>query len=79
MRTSLNTIKYKGEFDCNIAHLNIMCKKINNYPHKVYDLIEQYGGEADSVTREAIFTYIADKYHNGDYSVVYDKWLEGAV
>ena len=79
MAISLNTIKDKGEFVCNIAHLNAMCKKINRQPHKVYDLIQEYGGIDDTVTRETIFSYLANKYYNGEYSIVYDKWLERAL
>jgi hypothetical protein len=52
-----------------------MCAKIKETPAKVYDLIKEYGGLEDTVTREAIFSYIADKYHNGNYDIVYNKWL----
>ena len=72
---TLSNIKQKGDFKCNIHHLNKLCEKVNRSPQKVYDLISEYGGEADTITREAIFYYIANKYHNGDYNVTYDKWL----
>lgn len=72
---TLQDIKQQGNFTCNISHLNRLCKKVNDTPYKCYELIHEYGGDADSVTREAIFSYIADKYHGGDYGVVYDKWL----
>jgi hypothetical protein len=72
---TLSEIKRMGEFSCNTSHLNRMCAKIKETPAKVYDLIKEYGGLEDTVTREAIFSYIADKYHNGNYDIVYNKWL----
>ncbi len=73
---TLNTIKKCGGFTCNISHLNRLCEQVNQRPNQVYELIAQYGGEADSVTRETIFEYIANKYNNGDYGIAYDRWLE---
>ncbi len=74
---TLQIIKRIGEFDCNIYQLNKMCDKVNQTPWNVYQIIEEYGSFADSYTRECIFNYIADKYHNGDYEKVYRKWLDG--
>lgn len=76
---TLQEIKRQGEFTCNIAHLNRLCAKVKDKPWKVYDLIDDYGGMADTVTREAMFNYIADKYHDGDYDKVYKPWLNGTV
>ena len=74
---TLHEIKKIGEFPCNISHLNRMCDKIKEQPAKVYDIIQEYGSFIDSYTRESIFQYIADKYHNGDYNKVYNQWLKG--
>lgn len=74
--TTLHTIKDMGNFKCKTVALNHLCSEVNKEPSRVYELISEYGGEADSVTREEIFSYIADKYHCGDYSVVYNAWLE---
>ncbi len=75
---TLHDIKRIGEFKCNVSHLNKMCEKINQTPYRVYELIEEYGSFVDSYTRETIFQYIADKYHDGDYSKVYNAWLRVA-
>lgn len=71
---TLQSVKEAGNFICNISHLNTLCRKIKEQPRNVYDLIEQYGGEADTVTREAIFSYIANKYYDGDYDRIYKRW-----
>jgi len=78
--TTLHDIKQAGEFKCNIARLNIMCKHIARRPSKVYEIAKEYGTPfvVDSYMRETIFQYIADKYHNGDYSKVYNAWLKAA-
>jgi len=73
---TLQQIKENGEFICNVSHLNRMCKKIAENPAQVYTIIMGYNGQADSVTRESIFSYIADKYFNGDYDQVYNKWIK---
>lgn len=73
---TLQGIKKAGNFTANIAHLNGMTKIISQQPARVYEIISKYGGEADTVTREAIFSYIADKYDNGNYDRVYKQWLE---
>lgn len=75
MQVTLNQIKKLGEFPGNISYMNRLCAAINDYPAKVYELISLYRGQADTVTREAIFGYIADKYHNGNYDITYDRWL----
>lgn len=72
---TLQQIKTMGEFNCNVSHLNRMCAKIKESPAKVYEIIKEYGGLDDTVTREAIFSYIADKYHAGNYDKVYNAWL----
>jgi hypothetical protein len=76
---TLQEVKDAGGFTCNISHLNRLCSKVKESPAKVYELIREYGGEADSFTRETIFSYIADKYHNGNYDKVYDQWLATSV
>lgn len=75
--TTLQHIKKIGTFPGNISHMNRLCALVNGRPWDVYDLIDEYGGEADSVTREAIFGYIADKYHDGDYGKTYKRWMKG--
>lgn len=72
---TLNEIKKIGQFPCNVANLNRMCLSVKRVPGMVYDLIAEYGGLQDTVTREAIFSYVADKYHNGNYDKVYTAWL----
>lgn len=74
---TLQDIKRIGEFDCNVYRINMMCAEINRTPQKVYEIMAKYGTSigVDSYTRESIFNYIADKYHNGNYNIVYNKWL----
>lgn len=74
---TLQDIKRIGGFTANISHLNRMCKRIKDSPAQVYEIMQEYGTEygVDSFTRETIFSYIADKYHGGDYGKVYDRWL----
>lgn len=72
---TLQTIKQYGEFTCNLSHLNRLCAKVNAEPEKVYPLIREYGGMDDTVTREAIFSYVAEKYHK-EYNEIYHRWLD---
>jgi hypothetical protein len=72
---TLHEIKRQGNFTCNVSHLNRLCEKVNTMPHKVYSLIGDFGGMPDTVTREAIFQYVADKYNNGNYETIYQRWL----
>lgn len=65
------TIGYKG----NLYHLSRLASKIADNPSKVYDYMAEYGIPGDSIIREKLFSYIADKYHNGNYAKVYDAWL----
>ena len=74
---TLQEIKKIGQFSANISHLNRMCARIKDNPAKVYEIMAEYGADMDSYTRESIFTYIADKYHNGNYDKVYNAWLKG--
>lgn len=74
---TLQDIKRIGEFKVNTAHLNVMCDKIDRTPHKVYEIIVEYGSFVDSYTRETIFQYLADKYHDGDYDNLYNRWING--
>jgi hypothetical protein len=74
---TLSDIKQAGGFDIDFFDIDIMASFINKTPSKVYDYIAQYGGEADSYTRETIFGYIANKFYNDNYDVIYDRWLEG--
>ena len=71
----LTTIKEYGQFTCNISHLNTLCLLVAQQPATVYELIRQFGGVDDTVTREAIFSYITDKYNGGDYNKIYLAWL----
>lgn len=73
---TLQDIKRIGEFNCNIYHINKMTEKVKKNPGQVYELMTEYGTFQDSYTREVIFQYIADKYYNGNYDVVYNQWLE---
>jgi hypothetical protein len=75
MQITLHDIKRVGEFRCNVSHLNKMAAKIKAAPQNVYEIVREYGGLVDSVTRETIFSYIADKYHGGDYDKIYYAWL----
>lgn len=75
MKITLHEIRRQGDFSCNTSHLNRLCAKVKDNPAEVYELIREYGGEADTVTREAIFSYITDKYNGGDYDKIYYKWL----
>ena len=77
MKPTLQAVKEHGEFKCNISHLNRMCDKVKETPAKVYDIIEEYNGNADSVTRETIFQYLTAKYYDGDYQVIYQQWMRG--
>jgi hypothetical protein len=74
---SLLEIKKIGQFTANVSHLNRMCQRINDEPQRVYEIMQEYGTPftIDSYTRESIFSYIADKYHNGNYNRVYKRWL----
>lgn len=65
------TLGFKG----NISHINQLVKKVYKHPDQVYDYMKIYGIMPDSVIREKIFTYISDKYYNGEYQIVYSKWL----
>jgi hypothetical protein len=76
--TTLQDIKRVGEFPCNIAALNRMTAQVNRTPWRVYEIMTEYGTFQDSWTRETIFQYIADKYHDGDYEKVYQRWLKGS-
>lgn len=67
-------IKKLGSFPI-VTDIDYLAFCINAEPSRVYTLIRSFHGEADSVTREALFQYCADKYHKGDYDVIYDRWL----
>lgn len=66
------TLGFKG----NLSHINRLADKVYANPARVYELMQEYGIGADSVIREKLFSYIADKYHDGDYNKVYDKWIK---
>jgi len=80
MQITLQDIKKVGGFTANISHLNRMCRRIKDEPSKVYEIMQEYGTAygVDSYTRETIFSYIANKYHNGNYDRVYNSWLRNA-
>lgn len=65
------TIGFKG----NVSHLNRLATKVNRNPSKVYEYMQEFGIPFDSIIREKLFGYIADKYHNGNYDKVYRQWL----
>ena len=76
--TTLQQVKEVGEFTANISHLNKMCDKIKETPKKVYEIAAEYGtpfAMGDSYMRETIFSYIADKFYDGDYSKIYNRWI----
>jgi hypothetical protein len=75
--TTLQNVMTAGNFK-STARLGQMCDRIYKNPEHVYPLIGNYGGEADSVTREAIFSFIADKYYKGNYNKIYDRWLNNS-
>jgi Mg2+/Co2+ transporter CorC len=78
MKITLHEVKRSGQFTCNTSQLNRMCDKIKKNPENVYELIDEYGGIADSVTREKIFQYLTDKYNDGDYEKIFSLWLQRA-
>lgn len=71
IRVDAISLGYTG----NISHLNRLADKVKESPADVYELMEEYGIPLDSVIREKLFRYIADKYYDGDYRKVYDRWL----
>lgn len=64
-------IGFKG----NLSHINVLVHLVFAKPQRVYEFMNMYGMGADSVLREEIFTYIADKYYDGDYDKIYNEWL----
>lgn len=44
-------------------------------PENVYIFMNMYNIPTDSVMREKIFNYAADKYYDGDYDKIYKQWL----
>lgn len=66
-------VGYKG----NMSHISRLAKKTSDNPALVYVYMEDYGIAVDSVVREKLFAYIADKYHHGNYERVYRSWLRG--
>ena len=50
---------------------------LENAP-RIYDFMGENGCGADSVSRESLFAYAADKL-GVDYEVLYDKWLSGVT
>ena len=64
-----------GRFTCPPAQVAALCAKVNEDPGAVYELVRAYGGEPDSVTREAVFEVVAETFHGGVYAAVYDRWL----
>ena len=73
--TTLQDIRKAGNFNCQARTLERLCNSVKLAPSSVYNLISYYGGEADSYTRETIFSYIADSFYNGDYDKIYLEWL----
>lgn len=71
IKNDAKTLGFKG----NISHINILTYKVFAKPDMVYEFMEEYGIPCDSVIREKIFSYIADKFYNGDYDKVYKQWL----
>jgi len=65
-------------FKGNISHMNRLADKVNKRPDKVYDLMAEYGIYHDSIIREKLFQYLADKYHKGNYDKLYKRWLQAA-
>jgi hypothetical protein len=72
---TLKEIKRVGNFEMTSPYIRNMCVNVMNNPAKVYEIIKDCGGEADTVSREAIFSYIADEFLNGDYDKIYEAWL----
>lgn len=75
---TLNEIKVQAMycgFKGNVSHINQLVRKVHKDPKDVYRLMNVYGINTDSIVREYIFRYIADKHYNGDYTKVYNKWL----
>ena len=62
-------------FSGNVSHINRLVKAVKQQPNKVYDLMNDYGINTDSIVREKIFAYITDKWYDGDYNKVYNQWL----
>lgn len=71
IRRDAMTIGFSG----NISHLNRLASKVKDEPWRVYEFMDEYGIVTDSVIREKLFTYIANKYYNGNYDKIYKQWL----
>jgi len=69
---ALNMVEVaEGEFDKIFTPANVLTNA-----GRIYEFIEENGGESDSAAREALFTY-AHEQLGVDYGVLYDKWMAG--
>lgn len=59
-----------------IFHEHFTPEKILENAHRIYDYMLEHDGVDDSVAREGLFTYAAEKL-NIDYDVLYNKWMKG--
>ena len=75
MRTTLQRVRKNGDFKCNLSQLKWMVVRVHESPQRVYNIIQEYGGIPDTVTRETVFSYIASKYYKGNYDKIYKRWL----
>jgi ABC-type amino acid transport substrate-binding protein len=71
IKEDAQTIGFKG----NLSHINVLVHMVFAKPQRVYEFMDWYGIDGDSFLREKIFTYIADKYYDGDYDKIYNEWL----
>lgn len=54
----------------------LLARIVKRDPSKVYEILEDFDIETDSIVRESLFELIADVYYDGDYRTVYNQWLE---
>lgn len=52
-------------------------EKIRDHAGHIYEYMVEHGTDQDSVSREALFEYAAERL-NIDYEVLYSRWLTGS-
>ncbi len=80
--TTLQDIKEDAEtigFEGTTEDVEMLCLKVFAIPERVYSFMDEYGISIDSVIREKIFSYLADRFYGGDYDKIYNQWLAEEV
>jgi hypothetical protein len=62
-------------FNGSTSDIEALCYMVFAQPQKVYEFMNFYGIGTDSVIREKIFTWVANKFYDGDYEKIYNLWL----